>query len=72
VTCSLSDHDFSDALKIYSQFLVECFSKLQKETNNFICESILKMIDDLNSRVVEKRNLVTHSKKVGSATYNLY
>lgn len=30
------------------------------------------MIDDLNSRVVEKRNLVTHSKKVGSATYNLY
>lgn len=37
-----------------------------------ICESILKMIDDLNSWVMEKWNLVTHSKKVGSATYNLY
>lgn len=30
------------------------------------------MIDDLNSWVLEKWNLVTHSWKVGTATYNLY
>jgi len=42
------------------------------EINNMICESILKMVDDLNSRVMEKRNLVTHSKKIGKATVFLY
>jgi len=72
VTCSLSDHDFCDALWVYSQLLVDHYQDFTFEINNQICEQILKIIDDLNSRVIEKWNLVTYSKKVGASTVNMY
>lgn len=50
----MNDVDVFLGPKIYAKLLVDYSHILSNEVNNFILDSVLKMIDDLNSRVNEK------------------
>lgn len=60
----MNDVDVFLGPKIYAKLLVDYSHILSSEVNNFILDSVLKMIDDLNSRVNEKWSLFTHSKAI--------